>query len=118
MKPNPPAAPSAAIKPSSTHSRRRTFGVVALAACSLLLAAWGDSEADKFVGQWRRAKYPKETLTVTKDGRRLVFVAHDYTSKEPRIGELKSGVVTFGALSSASLRENGNLIVDGREYTK
>ncbi|MDM0036746.1 hypothetical protein QTI33_31745 [Variovorax sp. J22P271] len=91
--------------------------------CLLVGGCNASGNAEKFVGNWHRVKYPQETLTVSHEGRgRLVFEAHDYTSGAPAIGQLSGDQVQFGGLVSAqsiaALRENGNLIYFGREYTR
>lgn len=89
-----------------------------MVACFALVTGCDSSGSEKYVGTWHRVKYPKETLTVSKEGGgKLTFRPNDNTSGEPSVGELIGDQVVFGA-TTASLRQNGNLVFEGREYTK
>ena len=90
-----------------------------IAVAAMLCGCNASPGADQFVGTWHRVRYPKETLTVTKeaDGT-LVFLTQDYTSGQPLVGKLVGDQVVIDANTTAALRANGNLVYAGREYIR
>ncbi|WP_143684567.1 hypothetical protein [Variovorax sp. KK3] len=101
---------------------KKTVGRLAAAtgvSAALLVGCNCSPAPEQFIGTWHRVKYPTETVTVTKKAERtLVFVARDYTSGEPLVGKLIGDQVVIDAMTTATLRANGNLVYAGREYIR
>lgn len=78
-------------------------------------------EQSPFVGKWKRAKFPKETLVISKQKNVDFMLVYTMSmgNQQTYPGTLKGGkIVASGGLLEVFLRDDGVLISQGNEYVK
>lgn len=101
-----------------------SLAAIALSCALIFNSAPAAAAGAGFIGTWKNVKYPKETLTISKEGKRLSIVEMranmrgGYMAMAPIPADVKDDAAVVNPFLRGVLRENGNLLYGNEEYTR